>query len=299
MTQRVVFASGKGGTGKTTFTAIVAALASRERRVILADCDVEAANLPIALQAEETSSESFAGGSVAAVDPELCRGCGACVRACRFDALIPPERAIGSYTVDPWACEGCAACIRTCPYGALSMQAGAPGAIVSARSIVGDLVYGILGPGEDLSGKLVTEVRTHADEVGDGSEIQFIDGPPGVGCPVIASITNTDQLIAITEPTVSGEHDLMRLVTLARRLDVPIAAVINKADLSERGAAHLRERLAEEGVELIAEVPFDPALASTLSRFANGDDSAAAFSAESPGEIAASTVWDWVRTRLT
>lgn len=274
--QRIVFASGKGGTGKTTLTALSARLlADTGERLALADCDVEAANLPIALRAEVVSSEPFTGGSKAVIDAGACRGCGACAPACRFDALGPSEDyyRTRTYEVDPWACEGCAACVSACPYGAITMVESQAGEVMAAESGPGPMVFGRLAPGEDLSGKLVTEVRRRADGIAGerGIERMLIDGPPGVGCPAIAAITGTDLVVGVTEPTLSGEHDLMRLVTLARRFKIPVAVVLNKADLSERGAQRLRERIASEGLELIGEIPYDPAVAVMPERLARGE----------------------------
>lgn len=277
--QRIVFASGKGGTGKTTLTALTARLlADGGERLALADCDVEAANLPIALRAEVVSSEPFTGGSKAVIDAEACRGCGACALACRLGALGPSADYFRTqtYELDPWACEGCAACVRACRYGAITMVASLAGEVMAAETALGPMAFGRLAPGEDLSGKLVTEVRRKTDELAGarGIERMWIDGPPGVGCPAIAAITGADLVVGVTEPTVSGEHDLMRLVTLARRFKIPVAVVLNKADLSESGARRLRERIAAEGLELIGEVPYDPAVAVMPERLACGETAA-------------------------
>lgn len=277
--QRIVFASGKGGTGKTTLTALTARLlADAGERLVLADCDVEAANLPIALRAEVGSAEPFTGGSKAVIDAEACRGCGACALVCRFGALGPSADYFRTqtYELDPWACEGCAACVRACRYGAITMVASQAGEVMAAETALGPMAFGRLAPGEDLSGKLVTAVRRKTDELAGarGIERMWIDGPPGVGCPAIAAITGADLVVGVTEPTVSGEHDLMRLVTLARRFKIPVAVVLNKADLSESGARRLRERIADEGLELIGEVPYDPAVAMMPERLARGETTA-------------------------
>lgn len=308
--KRIVFASGKGGTGKTTLTALAAHFASADRSVTLADCDVEAANLPIALQARITARESFAGAAKAVVDAGLCRGCGACQSACRFSAIAPDPDFLRSraFVVDPWACEGCGACVGACLDRAISMAPSQAGEVFSAETAVGAMAFGQLFPGEDLSGKLVTEVRSRAGSLAEarGSGLLLIDGPPGVGCPAIASITNTDLLVAVTEPTVSGEHDLLRLITLARRLGVPVAVVLNKADLSGPGAARIRERVSAEGLSLLGEIPFDPLLAVTLGRMADGGSPDAyggpgasrdPRASAGPGAAAARRVWEAVAAR--
>ncbi|MDO8881283.1 MAG: ATP-binding protein [Coriobacteriia bacterium] len=294
--RQIVFASGKGGTGKTTLAALGAHLAAVTDGITLADCDVEAANLPIALKARITRRDPFAGGAKAVIDAEVCRGCGACLAACRFSALAAGDDFFRnrSFVVDPWACEGCGACVPKCLDGAIRMEPSRAGEVFSAETVVGPMAFGQLLPGEDLSGKLVTEVRARARELAESrrSELMLIDGPPGVGCPAIASITNADLLVAVTEPTVSGEHDLVRLVALARRLGVRTAVVLNKADLSAAGASRIRDRVAAEGLELLGEVPFDPALADLLAGLAEGADATAA---AGPGLDAVRAVWQAVR----
>lgn len=297
----VVFASGKGGTGKTTLTALAAHLLAVP--LVVADCDVEASNLPIALSATTTSSESFSGGAVAVIDPELCHGCGVCIRACRFDAIVRPDRNQTSsvLSIDPWLCEGCGACVPKCSYGgSITMHERTAGQVFSGTSAVGPISFGQLGPGEDLSGKLVTEVRSRAKAMAGetGAALLLIDGPPGIGCPVIAAITNTDLLVAVTEPTVSGESDLLRLIALARRLGVSIAVVLNKADLSANGAGRIRQLVAAEGLELIGEIPFDPTLATALDRLATGVSPDVLLAGEAPGLAAVRDVVAAVAARI-
>lgn len=286
----VVFASGKGGTGKTTLTALASHLWA-SHRVVLADCDVEAANLPIALGARERSSRPFAGGAVASIDQDICLGCGACARWCRFGAIMQGSESFVRPTlaVDPLSCEGCGACVAQCPDEAIVMVSTIAGKVVTAASAVGPVVYGELEPGEDLSGKLVTEVRGVALEIAklDGAHLLLVDGPPGVGCPVIASVTNTDLVVGVAEPTVSGEHDLARLVALARRLGVRVAVVLNKADLSVDGAERIRQLAHIEGTPLVGEIPFDNALARTLEALAAGTAPSDVLAVDSPGLTAA------------
>jgi MinD superfamily P-loop ATPase len=297
--RRVVFASGKGGTGKTTFTAITARLAAEDGPLVLADCDVEAANLPIALRASVTGSEPFAGGSKAVIDTDACLGCGACQPVCRFEAIAPHEDfwRTRAFVIDPWACEGCGACVPACPHDAITMERSRGGEVLTADTTIGPMAFGQLVAGEDLSGKLVTEVRTHADAIGaeHGIDRMWIDGPPGVGCPAIAALTGTDLVVAVTEPTLSGEHDLMRLVTLARRFDLPVAVALNKADLSASGALRIRERVAAEGLDLVAEVPFDAELAALPERLARGEEFAYP---DTPGMNGLRAMASWLAGRV-
>ncbi|MDZ4655394.1 MAG: ATP-binding protein [Coriobacteriia bacterium] len=299
----LVVASGKGGTGKTTLSAAFAHFAADDRPVVVADCDVEAANLPIALGASDVVCEAFGGASEAVIDVAACSACGACVDVCRFGAVEP--RVTGpdvAYHVDPWVCEGCGACALVCPTGAVTMRPKQAGEACSGLTSIGPIVFGNLRPGEDLSGKLVTEVRERARHLAETTDaaLVVIDGPPGIGCPVIAAIVNTDHLVAVTEPSASGVHDLDRLVRLARRLDVPVSAILNKADLSASGAERVRTYCAEAGIELIGEVPFDPALAKLLGGMAEGNDlPAPGEDGDGPGLAAVRAVWERVRATVT
>lgn len=293
----VVIASGKGGTGKTSLTALLATVASGAHRVVVADADVEASNLPIALHATEARCTEFPGGQVARIDRDRCGTCGRCEEVCRFGALYPDPRR-DTYVADVFACEGCGACVRVCPTGAITMVQSTAGQACTGSSSVGPIAFGQLGPGEDLSGKLVTEVRARAKQAAEAhdADLLFIDGPPGIGCPVIAAVTNTDLLVAVTEPTRSGEHDLMRLVELAKRFGLPMGVVLNKADLSAEGAAGIRQALEELEIPLIAEIPFDPRIARVLNALASDD--AEGELRELMGSEHISGVWEWVSARL-
>ena len=268
----VVVASGKGGTGKTTITAAFAHLAARRLRVTVADADVEASNLSLALHVRDLSCVEFPGGSKGAIDEDVCTGCGLCVRVCRFGAITRGPS--GVYRVDPFACEGCGRCAFECPVGAAVMTPTIAGEACEGESVTGPAAFGQLGPGEDLSGKLVTEVRRLAVDAAERhhSDVLFIDGPPGIGCPLIAAVASTDLLVAVAEPTVSGAHDLERLADLAARLRLPMRVVLNKADLSEDGAVRVRRLCESRGLALLAEVPFEPTLAVLLETLAEGTE---------------------------
>jgi MinD superfamily P-loop ATPase len=281
----LVVASGKGGTGKTTLSALFARFAGPERPLVVADCDVEASNLPLALRAETLSREAFPGGEKAVVDEDLCSGCETCVDSCRFEAI---SLVYGAARVDEWSCEGCGACAAACPSRAISMEPRQAGELLTGTGSSGVVVFGRLSPGQDLSGKLVTAVRERAKALAEkqGADLVLVDGPPGVGCPVIASISGADGLLAVAEPSLSGEHDLRRLASLARQLRVPVKVVLNKADLSLAAAERVRRACREEELELIGEVPFDDRLPSALERMARGDGSE-----PSPGVEAAGAIW--------
>ncbi len=265
----ITVASGKGGTGKTTLSALFAHMAAESLNVVVADADVEASNLPLALRLEHGSCEVFEGGLKAVIRADRCSACGVCAEACRFGAIsVDDER----YRVDAVVCEGCGTCAYVCPLDAVSMVRQKAGEACTGMSVVGPIAYGQLRPGYDLSGKLVTEVRSRAVALGavHGADVLIIDGPPGTGCPAIASITGTDLIVAVAEPTRSGAHDLGRLETLARRFALGVVVVLNKADLSSAGAREVRDLCTARDLPLLAEIPFDPALVDALAGLASG-----------------------------
>lgn len=217
-----------------------------------------------------TKRTAFTGAPHALVDAEMCCGCGDCLIGCRFDALS--MSADGCAVIDPWLCESCGACALACPNGAIGFEPQVAGEILEGSGPAGPIVFGRLRPGEDLSGKLVTSVRERAAEIGRdcGAALILIDGPPGVGCPAIASMTGADAVLAVTEPSRSGEHDLRRLATLAGQLNVPVTVLLNKADLSASGADRIRQTCLELQLELVGEVPFDSDLPGALEAVAQG-----------------------------
>ena len=236
----VVVASGKGGTGKTTLSVLFAHLFATHHQLVVADCDVEASNLPLALQVEVDGKREFLGTSKPVLDAELCTSCAVCGESCRFGAI---SLSAGDTPIfDEWVCEGCGVCVSDCPMGAIRLEPRIAGELMTGISPTGPVVFAQLRPGEDLSGRLVAEVRDQARRLAadNGTDLVLVDGPPGVGCPTIASLSNADALVAVAEPSVSGEHDLVRLTALARRLEVPTCVVLNKADLSARGAERLQ-----------------------------------------------------------
>ncbi len=231
--------SGKGGTGKTTVTACLAVLASDK---VLADTDVDAADLHLVLRPLTLEAAPFSGGKSFHIDPEVCTACGLCEQKCRFEAISHAP----TYTIDPAACEGCGLCALVCPVEAVFTRDAINGRTFVSQTPYGPMVHARLGIGEENSGKLVTEVRRLAGRLADRTSAPLVlaDGPPGVGCPVIASITDLDQVLVVTEPTVSGVHDLERVLDLAAHFRVPAGVIINKADLNPAaGAADPNGRL--------------------------------------------------------
>ncbi len=254
---QVAVISGKGGTGKTS---LAASLAAAMEAHTTADCDVDAANLHLLLPPRLETSVAFVGSFVAEIDPALCRGCGVCAGACRFDAIALTPRA----TVDPLACEGCGLCAIVCPLAGtdempVAIRPRVDGTAYCGTTDWGGLARGALLAGGEASGKLVTLVRSLAErQAGDaGAGGLLIDASPGMGCPVNAAVTGVDLAVAVTEPTQSGLHDLGRALDLATWFQVPAVVMLNKADLAPGVAADIASVCRERGVEVIGEVPFD------------------------------------------
>jgi MinD superfamily P-loop ATPase len=258
--RQLVVLSGKGGTGKTTVTAALAELEARcGRRLVCVDADVDAANLGIILEPRDRVMVEFSGGQVAQVEAALCLHCGVCLDVCRFDAITLTN---GPCRIEPTLCEGCRACEHACPEGAIRSVPVRSGSWSRSMTRVGPLVHGELEPGRDVTGKLVTAVREEGLRCAraTGAELIIIDGPPGIGCPVMATATGTDLALLVAEPGVAGAHDLRRVVDVLRHFGVPALACINKCDLNPEQTRRLEQTCDELGVPVVARLPFDPAV---------------------------------------
>ena len=254
----LVVVSGKGGTGKTSLTASFLALAGE---AVAADCDVDAADLHLVLDPTVRRRWPFRGGTTAVLDAGLCTGCGLCLDLCRFGAIRPARD--GTWVeVDPLACEGCGVCVDVCPAGALSLVPTVNGQLLLSDTRHGPLVHARLGIAEENSGKLVSLVRKEAKALAAArrSERLLCDGSPGIGCPVIASITGARFVLVVTEPTLSGQHDLRRVADLCRRLGVPAGVCVNKADLNPEVAAAIEAEAEARGLAPLGRVRYDPAV---------------------------------------
>lgn len=261
--KQIVILSGKGGTGKTTVAAALAHLASQEASIVLADTDVDAANLELVLSPQVQETHDFAGGSVAVIDPELCTACGICAEVCRFEAIIPGDEA---YAVDEIGCEGCASCFYQCPVEAIEMQERLDGRWFRSQARYGPLFHAHLFAARENSGKLVTLVKGKARLLAteEGADYLLVDGPPGIGCPVIAAISGADLTVLVTEPTVAGAHDLERIVGVARHFGVRAVVCINKYDLNPAKTEEIASWCAEWGVPVVGRIPFDQAVTRAM-----------------------------------
>jgi len=255
--KRLAVVSGKGGTGKTTVTAAIADLASRELDLVMADCDVDAANLELLFNPEVLETVPYYGMKCAEIDPEICISCGRCAEHCRFDAILE-EKAI--YRVDQAECEGCGVCEYVCPAGAVRFVERKHGEIYSSTTAIGPLHHARLIPGSGTSGLLVTAVKERALAEAKDRNLLLIDGPPGIGCPLIATVTGCDAVLIVTEPSISGRSDLERLVRVCEGFRVRMFLAVNRFDLEEEIAAEILAFCAEKGITVAGMIPFDDAV---------------------------------------
>ncbi|MFH1215027.1 MAG: ATP-binding protein [Pseudomonadota bacterium] len=251
--------SGKGGTGKTTITAALAVLMAGK---VTADCDVDAADLHLVLNPRDREEHEFRSGVEAVIDPEQCVACGTCADLCRFDAIAMGETA----QLLPFSCEGCGVCARFCPEGAIRLEEKVSGTWFIADTKYGPMVHARLGIGEENSGKLVSLVKRKAREVaeGQGAGWLLVDGPPGIGCPVIASLSGVHFALLVTEPTLSGLHDLERVAELAAHFKIRAGVCINKWDLQPKNAREIEEFCLRNNILLLGRIPFDTAVVESI-----------------------------------
>lgn len=256
---RLAVVSGKGGTGKTMITGALAYLLPG--RLVIADCDVDAANLELILDPTLIWREPFMGMKAAVIDPALCLQCGGCEAACRFGAVEGDE---DGYRVHPLRCEGCAVCVQVCPAGAISMQPRQTGEIMYSDTERGHLVHARLVPGAGNSGLLVHEVKRTAERCDGESDLFLIDGPPGTGCPLVSTISGVDAVLIVTEPSVSGLHDLERVVKVCRQFGPRIFVAVNRFDLEPSLAESIRQWCDREGIAVVGTIPFDQAVIASV-----------------------------------
>jgi MinD superfamily P-loop ATPase len=265
--RQLVILSGKGGTGKTTIAAALAHLASQKLRIVLADADVDAANLELVLDPARQEEHEFRSGQVAVIDADKCVACGTCESVCRFGAARAPEEPfVYAYHVDPVACEGCAACYYQCPGEAIRMEEQQAGLWFRSETRFGPLFHAHLFAGQENSGKLVTLVKQQGRLVAidSGAELLLVDGPPGIGCPVISASAGADMALLVVEPTVSGAHDLDRILGTTNHFGIRSVAVINKADLNPARSDEIAAYCAEHGVEVVGRVPYDDVVTKAM-----------------------------------
>lgn len=257
--KQITVISGKGGTGKTVLTAAFATLAKSK---VMADCDVDASDLHLLLHPRIEETHDFKGGMKAILDPDQCTSCGECLRVCRFDAISEESQEDGGcrrVVIDPTACEGCQVCALVCPTGAIRMQENVAGQWYLSDTRYGPMVHARLGIAQENSGKLVTAVRRNARDIAQREKLDLVivDGPPGIGCPVIASITGVDLVVIVTEPTLSAISDLRRVLDLTRHFRISSTVLINKHDLNGGNTKAIEEVCRAEGIHVVGKLGFD------------------------------------------
>lgn len=255
--KELVIISGKGGTGKTSFTASFAALA---KDAVFADCDVDAADLHLLLHPVVRRQEVFRSGRTAVIDADACIQCGKCREICRFDAIEE------TFIVNSFACEGCAVCSHVCPVNAIAMQENVCGEWYLSDTRYGPMVHAKLGIAEENSGKLVSLVRQQAQRLAKEQQksLILIDGPPGIGCPVISSITGASMALVVTEPTLSGIHDLQRVAELTEHFSIPTGVCVNKATINPEMTDNIRDFCTTHSLHFLGQIPYDRVLVDAL-----------------------------------
>lgn len=258
--KQILVISGKGGTGKTVMTSAFASLAENK---VMVDCDVDAADLHILLQPEIQERNEFKSGYSAHLDQSTCKQCGKCIEACRFEAI---RKINGKVMIDSVDCEGCGFCSIVCPHQAIRMEENTAGEWYVSDTRFGPMVHAKLGIAEENSGKLVSKVRQKAKELAEEKNCDWviIDGSPGIGCPVIASLSGIDLAVIITEPTMSGLHDADRVIKVAKHFNVPVTMVINKFDLNKEVAKKIEEYCHNNNIEVLGKIAFDESVVKAL-----------------------------------
>ena len=289
--KQIVVISGKGGTGKTIFSASFAVLAENH---VMADCDVDAANLELLLNSGARQTHLFSGSKTAVMKQEKCSACGQCREVCRFGAVHKEDD--GIYRIDPVACEGCAVCSHICPEEAIRMEPAESGKWYISQTDYAPMVHANLGIGEESSGKLVSEVRQNAKKIAkeQNRDLIIIDGPPGIGCPVIASLSGVDLALVVTEPSCSGIQDMERVIQTAAHFQTDIACVVNKFDINLEQTKAAAEWCRKQNVPFLGKIPFDEKIVEAMVQ---GIPPVAA-NHNSPGAESIRKVWDKVRALL-
>jgi MinD superfamily P-loop ATPase len=264
--KQLVILSGKGGTGKTSVSAAFAHLASTNNsllRAVLADADVDAANLEFVLAPHILEEHDFQGGQIAVIDQEICDACGTCETVCRFDAIYETEK---GYEIDAIACDGCAACVYQCPSEAIQMLPQTAGQWFHSKTNYGHLFHAALRPAQENSGKLVTMVKQQARlfAMDEENDLVIVDGPPGIGCPVISAVSGADLALIVTEPSAAGAHDMRRVLKTTAHFGVSAIVCINKTDIYPDGVAEIQAFCREQGIQVVGEIPFDESVTQAM-----------------------------------
>lgn len=285
--KKITVISGKGGTGKTTVAANLAALAGD---LVLADCDVDAPNMHLLLEPEVLEKEDYQGAKLAVKDNQKCINCGLCEELCNFGAIT------SDFEVDEMKCEGCGLCAAKCPTDALELVLHKTGDLYHSKTEFGFMIHAKLGVGAENSGKLVSKVKEDAEEVTkkENKDLLLIDGSPGIGCPVIASINGVDSTLVVTEPTKSGLADLKRVLEVVKHFNIPAMAVINKYDLNQELTAEIEEFCEQSNISVIGKIPFDKVIVDAMQQ----GKLVVKYDEGSKPTLALKEIWQNIQTKL-
>jgi len=295
--KQLVILSGKGGTGKTTLSAALMHLLSESPfEGVFVDADVDAANLALVTGAQILETHLFASSQSAFIDPGLCIACGICEQVCRFGAILPPITEQEVYQVKDLLCEGCAACVHTCPESAIEMVQQEDGEWYHSLTPYGHQFHAELFPAAENTGKLVTTIKQHAKLYAEDHHIplMLVDGPPGIGCPVISASAGADLALLVAEPGVSGIHDLERIIKTLQHFRIPALICVNKADLYERGTQDIRVLAEAYGYPIVGEIPFDESIPHAMVQA----QPVTLFKPHSKASIAIRRIWKNIRDAL-
>jgi MinD superfamily P-loop ATPase len=259
--KEIVVVSGKGGTGKTSITAAFAVLAKKH---VLVDCDVDAADLHLVLSPTVIETNEFSGGKIARIIEDNCCGCGNCDDVCRFEAIASDKRVVNGnevlqWHVDPLSCEGCGVCVLACPCEAIEFENAMNGYWFKSETRVGPFIHARLGIAEENSGKLVSIIKQEARKQAEslGYELILVDGPPGIGCPAISSLSGASLAVIVTEPTIAGVHDLERVIKLTAHFKIPAGVIINKSDINPYYADEIKRTAQDNGIAFFGEIMYN------------------------------------------
>ena len=285
--KELVVISGKGGTGKTSLLSAFASLAGKK---VLCDADVDAADLHLITAPTIEQRHDFVSGHTARIDPDKCTQCGLCRELCRWDAISK------DFVVDTIDCEGCGVCYYFCPETAIAFPDNTCGEWFVSETRFGPMAHARLGIAEENSGKLVTQIRQEGKKLAErkGTDLILTDGPPGIGCPVIASLGGANAVLIVTEPTVAGRHDMERVAELAHFFKIPTMVCINKADLNPDATRAIKDYAEEKQITVMGEIPFDPVFTEAMLQ----GKTVIEFNGNSQGAQAVKTVWEGVRRQL-
>jgi MinD superfamily P-loop ATPase len=294
--KQLVILSGKGGTGKTSISAGLIHLSSQTIEGVYVDADVDAANLALVTGAEPLESTEFMGSKLAIINPELCTACGNCYDVCRYSAIQLPASEQEAYKVIDLLCDGCAACVYACPENAIHMETQQEGDWFHSMSVFGHLFHAELFPAAENTGKLVTTIKENAKLFAEDHQIplMIVDGPPGIGCPVISASAGANLALLVTEPSVSAIHDLERIIQTLAHFKIPIVICINKSDIYPQGTKEIIELARHYGHSIIGEIPFDKSIPKAMVQTLP----ITKFDPHNPASIMVQKIWDDIKSIL-